>query len=256
MSLRSALSAAALAVALATPAAAQSSLGLQSGGLSFGVTQDGAGDARATGEVWADIAVTPHHGVQLDFAVEDTASGALGHIAAHLYLAPGPGRKYGVFATVSDLDGESFTVGTIGIEGRVALGARTGLELRGGIGIAERISAPESLDFLFLGAGIDHEVAPGLTAALSAEVAEYEELGFQAVGTTLLAEVEYRPGQSPVSIRAGLGLSGLDGRDGRPRETFARLGVSWTFGAEAGAPSRRAFRRPDPHAPLTLRGLF
>ncbi|MCU0912091.1 MAG: hypothetical protein MUE98_12310 [Rhodobacteraceae bacterium] len=257
MSLRTVFPAAALAVACAAamPATAQSSLGLQSGGLTFGLTQGEDGEARASADLWADVAIGSHHGVQIDLAAEDTAQGLLAHAGVHLYLAPGPDRKYGVFATVGDLDGESFTVGTVGLEGRMALGPRTGLELRGGIGIANRIAAADNLDFLFAGAAVDHEIAPGLTASLSAEVAEFDETGFQAMGSTVLAEVEYRPARSPLAISAGLGVSSLEGRDGRPQETFARIGVSWTFGA-ATEPARRPFRRADPYAPLALRGLF
>jgi hypothetical protein len=259
MSRRSALFAAALAAAVAasatTPATAQSSLGIQSGGLTFGLAQDGEGEARPSAGLWADVAIGSHHGIQIDLAAEDTARGLLGHVGAHLHLAPGPGRKYGFFATLSDLDGESFTLGTLGLEGRMALGPRTGLELRGGIGIANRIAATDNLDFLFAGAALDHRISPGLTASLSAEVAEFDETGFRAMGSTLLAEVEYRPARSPIAVSAGLGVSSLEGRDGRPQETFARLGVSWTFGATA-EPARRPFRRADPYAPLALRGLF
>ncbi len=255
MPARTALSAALLGLAFALPAAAQTSLGIAAGELGFGVMSAG-NDGRALAEGTLDIRVTGHHGLQFDLAVEDTAAGTLGHLAAHLYLAPAPGRRYGLFATASDLDGQSFTTGTAGVEGIVAVGARTAVEAHAGIGIAHRLSAPARMDFIFAGAGLHHAATDTLDLGLAAEIAEFDEAGFRAIGTTLAATAAWRPRGGPVAVTASVGLSGLDGRDSRPAEGFVTLGLSYSFGAGAGDPAARPFRRPDPYAPMALRGLF
>jgi opacity protein-like surface antigen len=257
MTFRSAVSAAALIAALSpVSATAQSSLGITGGGLTLGFNSSDQTDSLGFAEGWLDVAITGAHGLQLDFGIEDTQSGALGHLATHLYMMPREGQKYGVFATVSDLDGESFTVGTIGLEGRFAVGPKTAVEARLGIGIAHRISAPDNLDFIFAGAGISHEVSDALTIGLHGEVAEFDETNFRAIGYTVMLEAEYRPRRSPISLTAGIGVSGLDGRDGRPSETVATIGITYTFGAQGGDVAQRPFRRANPYAPLALRGLF
>ncbi len=257
MTYRSAASVAALIAALAPlPSLAQTSLGFTGGGVTLGVTSSDTSDSLTFVDGWLDIAITAAHGVQLDFGIEDTSAGTLAHAATHIYMMPREGQKYGVFATVSDLDGEGFTVGTIGLEGRLAVGPKTAIEAHIGIGIAHRITAPDNLDFLFAGAGITHDLSPGLTIGLHGEIAEFDETNFQAVGYTVMLEAEYRPRRSPVSISAGIGVSGLDGSNGAPSETVARIGVSYTFGAQTGDPTRRPFRRHNPYAPLALRGLF
>jgi hypothetical protein len=252
MPARPALVGALAALALAAPAAAQSSLGLAAGGLSFGaVAEDGATHGRVEG--WLDLAITAAHGLQLDLAVEDRAEGTLATVGGHLYLAPGPGRKYGFFGSVADLDGEGFTLGTAGAEGLWALGERTALEARLGVGIADR-AAGGRLDFVFAGASVMHELGD-VTLGLSAEIAEYDETGFRAIGSTVMLEADWRPRGSPITVSAGIGVSDLSGSDGRPAETVARLSVGLSFGAAAD-PARRPFRRSDPYGPLALRGLF
>lgn len=257
MSARTAFSAAALAAALLpAAAAAQSSLGFTAGALTLGATSVESGDARGFAEGWLDVAITGSHGLQFDLGLEETAAGTLAHAGAHLYLAPKAGQKYGLFAVVSDMDGMEFTVGAVGAEGIFALGERTALELRGGVGIARRPTAPTSLDFIFVGAGVTHEFSPALSAGLYAEAAEFDEIGLRANGYTIRFEAELRPGRGPLALTAGIGISGLDGPDGMPSESFVSLGLTYSFGGRGPDPSRRAFRRPDPYAPLALRGLF
>lgn len=255
MPARPALSAAVLGLCLALPTAAQTSLGIASGELGFGVITAGE-DSRAAASGSVDVRIAAHHGLQIDLAFEDTAAGGLGHLAAHLYLAPGEGRKYGLFASASDLDGQSFTTGTAGVEGLVALGPRMAVEAHAGIGIAHRLTAPLRMDFVFAGAGLHHAATDSLDLGLSATIAEFDEAGFRALGSTLAATAEWRPRRGAVAVTAALGLSSLEGRDGRPAEGFVALGLSYSFGGHPTDPSARRFRRPDPYAPLALRGMF
>jgi hypothetical protein len=237
----------------AVPSLAQSSLGFTMGEASVGVLSLDSGEfAFADGRV--DVAITGAHGLQFDLALEDRPQGTLGHFGAHVYLAPREGQKYGLFATLSDLDGESLTLGAAGAEGRIALGERAALELRAGAGLGNRIASDASLDFIFAGAGVDYEASDRLRLGLYGEAAEFDEADFRAVGYTLVAEAEYRLGS--VTISGAVGVSGLEGRDGGARESFARIGLSVGFGAGGADPSRRLFRRADPTQPLALRGLF
>lgn len=251
---RNLLSAALCGLVLPYTAMAQTSLGFTGGELALGtVSFDGTEHGFVEG--WADVAITAAHGIQIDFALQEHPQGMLGTVAAHLYMTPHEGQKYGVFATVSDLDGEGFTAATVGLEGLFALTDTTAVGVHGGIGLADRISGADGFDFVFAGGSLTHELSPSVSLAFVAEVAEYDETDFRATGYTAMIEAEYRPNAGPIALKAGFGVSGLEGRDGRPAETVARLGLSWRFGATA-SPARGAFRRPDAYAPLALRGLF
>jgi hypothetical protein len=253
MSARTAVSAAVLLVA-ASAAHAQSSLGIHSGGVSFGVMSADSTEELGFGSGWLDVAVTGVHGLQFGLTLEDTAAGTLGTFDAHLYMAPHNTAKYGLFVIVSDLDGANFTMAVAGAEGMFALGERTTAEIRTGVGIAKRTAAPDSLDFVFVGGGINHEINPTLNIGLTFDVAEYDEPALQAYGYTVMAEAEYRPGNGPISLTAGVGISGLEGTNGGPSETLVKLGLTYTFGAGSG--THRPFRRAAPYAPLALRASF
>lgn len=252
MFVRTALAAASLVFAT-TAADAQSSLGIHAGGLTLGVTATDS-DSFALASGWLDVAITGAHGLQFGVTLENTPAGALGSLDAHLYLAPQDTAKYGFFVVASDLDGGDFTMGLLGAEGLLALGPRTTAEIRGGIGIAKRLTAPDSLDFIFAGGAVTREVSPALRLGLAVELAEYDEAALSAVGYTITAEADWRRPGSPLALTAALGVSGLEGRDGAPAESFVRLGLSYSFGAGTG--THRPFRRPDPYAPLALRGMF
>ncbi len=253
MSVRTALSAAVLLLA-ANTAHAQSSLGIQSGGLSFGTSSADTTETLGYGTGWVDVAITGVHGLQFGLTLEDTPGGVLGTFDGHLYMSPQGRAKYGLFVIVSDLNDAHFTLAAAGAEAIFPLGERTTADIRAGVGIAKRSAAPESLDFIFLGGGITHEIGTNLTVGLNADIAEYDEAALRAYGYTVMAEAEYRPGNGAIALTAGVGVSGLAGRDGGPSETIVKFGLSYTFGAGGG--TKRPFRRPDPYAPLALRNSF
>jgi len=262
MATRSALSAALLLVSLApclapVTAVAQSSLGITSGGLvSITVTSSESEGALGAAAGWVDVTITEAHGMQLGSALTDTPAGVLGHLDMHLYMTPRPGHKYGLYGQVSDLDNAHFTLGAVGAEAIFAIGPETAIEGRGGIGIAKRSSAPTSLDFIFVGAALSHDVSDRLGLGFAIEIAEFDETALRAYGYTAMAEAEYRPLGRALSLTAGVGISGLEGRDGRPSEALLQLGMRYTFGARTAGSARRPFRRADPYSPLALRGLF
>ena len=149
-----------VALALAgTAVSAQSSLGIQGADLTFGALQDEAGQSQTQAELVMDVAITGNHGLQGELAFTDTAYGTIGTLGAHLYLAPRPDRKYGVFLTLSDVDGRSMAWGTVGIEGMRAISDTTTISGRTGLGVSD----VEGLDFIFAGAGIAHEFSPSTT---------------------------------------------------------------------------------------------
>lgn len=254
MFFRTACLAAAL-VLCTLPAAAQSSLGVTASEFTLG-TGAGPGLAGGHAQVRADTAITEFHGLQLDFAAERLDAGGLGHVAAHLYMTPHQGQKYGLFAAVSDLDGASFTAGLIGLEGRFALGRRAAFELNAGLGLAHRITAPERMDFLFVGGAVDYAASDRLSLGATAGLAEFEELNLQAVGYALGLEARWSPRPSPWSVGAGIAVTGLIGRDSAPAETVARIGLSYRFGSPGPDRARGFLHRADPYAPMALRGRF
>jgi len=93
----------------ATPVVAQSSLGIQGLDLQFGMIQDEGGSAQTDVKSRLDVAITEFHGFQGDVAFADTDQGLIGQLATHLYMAPRAGQKYGVFASLSDVDGRMMT---------------------------------------------------------------------------------------------------------------------------------------------------
>ncbi len=246
-----------LAIAAATlfalPASAQSSLGIQGATLSLGAAQDEAGDAQPHASAMLDVAITSVHGLQGELAFEDTANGVIGHMGAHLYMAPRPGQKYGLFATLSDVDGRSMAWGTLGIEGMLSLGDETVLQGRTGLGVSD----VDGLDFIFAGVAVAHAFSPSFEVEAFADIAEFDEAAFRAMSIDLGVSAEYSPEGAPWSIYASLTQSDLSGRDGAPSETRLGLGVSMTFGQSGGTdPATRPFRTSDPVAPLVRRGLW
>jgi hypothetical protein len=113
---------------------AQSSLGVQgfSGDLAYGITDEGRTTSRGLANL--DVAITGVHGLQLDFGLLDTGTVTLGQIGTHIYMRPRQTQKYGLFATLSDVDEFSVQYINAGLEGRFGLSANTGAEFRVGLG--------------------------------------------------------------------------------------------------------------------------
>ena len=131
---------------------AQSSLGITGAEFTFGQVQDESGTAQTSVAATVDMAVTDYHGFQGDLRFSDTNFGALGSLGAHIYLAPRPGQKYGLFATISDVDGRAATWGAIGAEGQFSWDEDWVVGARAGLGAGDAAG----LDFIFGGVSIAH----------------------------------------------------------------------------------------------------
>ncbi len=244
----------ALLIGLSCPAAqAQSSLGITGADFNLGVAQDESGSARSRASATVDVAITGVHGFQGDLSFDDTASGGIGGVAAHLYMAPRDGQKYGVFAALSDVDGRSMMWGSLGAEGMLALSPDTSFEVRAGFGVSDA----DALDFIFGGVGLAHELTPEITLAGRLDVADFDEAVFRATSWDAGVTATWSPRNGPWGLQAGVTRSGLAGRDGAPGETRVSFGVTLSLGTAGGAsPATRLFGRTDPVAPLLRRELW
>ncbi len=245
------LAIAAVVLISAVPALAQSSLGLTGGELRLGYSDlDGASGFVS---LKADVAVTEFHGLQGDLHLSDTVSGTIGTLAAHAYLTPHEGQKYGLFTFVGDVGGRSATYGGGGIEGLFALSPQTAVEARAGLGLTHRTG----FDFLFAEIGLSHDIAPWLSVHTGIGLAEYDEAGFSAMAYQISAGIDYRPQGQPFGVFAELTHDRLTGQNAQPGQTEFRAGLSLSFGTtRRGGPETRSFTMPDPLDPLTRRGLF
>ena len=243
----------AAAVFAATHASAQSSLGIQSTTLGFGGIQDEAGDFQTDANISVDVAITSFHGLQGDLRFSDTANGLIGQLGAHLYMTPRPGQKYGVFATLSDVDGRSMAWGALGIEGMLSLGLDTALEARTGLGVADE----GGLDFIFAGVSLAHAVNPSFEVEAFLDIAEFDEAALQVISYEVGVRAHYSPEGAPWGLYASVTQSDLGGRDGTSSETRLGLGLTIEFGSSGSTdPATRHFRASDPVAPLVRRGLW
>lgn len=237
-------------MSLSFPAFAQSSLGISGIELSLGAVEDEAGDFRGDARAVVDVAVTGVHGFQGDLAYSDTATGGVGTVAAHLYMTPKPGQKYGLFAALSDVDGRSMIYGSLGAEGMLSLGARTSIEGRAGMGWADA----DGMDYIFAGAALAHQLTPAITLEGSLDAADFDEAAFSATAYDLGLKATYSPVGSPWGAYVSVTQSGLSGHDDATR---VGLGLTITLGSTGGTdPHTRPFRTPDPVASLVRRGLW
>lgn len=232
------------------PAFAQSSLGITGVELSLGAVEDEAGDYRGDARAVVDVAITQVHGFQGDLSYSDTGTGGIGTVAAHLYMTPTPGQKYGLFAALSDVDGRSMIYGSLGAEGMLSLGARTSIEGRAGMGWADA----DGLDYIFAGAALAHQLTPAITLEGSLDVADFDEAAFSATAYDLGLKATYSPEGSPWGAYVSVTQSGLSGHDDATR---IGLGLTITLGTAGGTdPHTRLFRTPDPVGSLVRRGLW
>ncbi|MXQ07195.1 hypothetical protein GQ651_04990 [Alphaproteobacteria bacterium GH1-50] len=236
----------------AAPVFAESSLGIEGATLSFGMTQDEAGDAQTQVRATVDVAVTGAHGLQGDLAFEDTAHGTIGRLTGHLYMDPVAGQKYGLFLAMSDLDGRSLTWGELGAEGQLEISDTLTIEGRTGLGRADS----GSLDYIFGGVALAAALTDSFDVELSLDVADFDEAAFRATAVDLGLRANYSREGSPWGVYAELIHSDLTGRDGAPAETRLGLGLTMAFGNAGGVSTDgRAFRDRDPVAALIRRGL-
>ena len=238
---------------LAGPLAAQGSLGITGASLSVGVIEDEAGATQVEGAAVVDVAITDVHGFQGDLVFADTASGAVGALGAHLYMAPRRGQKYGLFATLGDIDGRALTYVSLGAEGMLALNSRTTLEGQAGIGAAN----DGNLDYIFASLALSRALSTSTVIEAALDVAEFDEMALRAVSYDTSLTARYSPEGAPWGLYAQISHGGLTGRDARAGKTRIGLGLTMTFGTSGGtSPKTRPFRSIDPLAPLMRRGLW
>ena len=227
---------------LATPIAAQSSLGVS--GATFDI---GAVDGDAFVATRIDTAITGHHGLQFDAVLSDHDAGLIGQMDGHLYMRPAKGQEYGLFAQVGDADGRSRSWGAAGIEGMFAAGANTAVELRGGLALSQ----PGGWDALFADAGVIHGLSDSLSLTARLTLTEIDELVLSTIARETRLGVEFHPRGTAWGAFADITADRADGSE----TTTLRLGLSLTLGDAGGtAPETRLFRAADPFGPLFRRG--
>jgi len=236
-----------------TPVVAQSSLGIQGVDLQFAMIEDENGSAQSNVLNRLDVAITDVHGFQGDVSFADTKQGLIGQLGAHLYMTPRAGQKYGVFASLSDVDGRMMTWGTLGIEGMLALSDTTTLEGRTGMGISD----VDSLDYIFGDVSISYAAFSNLEIESALTLTEFDEAAFRAISYEASLTARYSPEGAPWGLFAQISKSGLSGRDGASGATRLGLGVTLSLGQSGGvSPETRPFRSVDPVAPIVRRGLW
>lgn len=242
-----------IAVVVAHSVSAQSSLGIQGTDLRFGALQDETGEVQVLSSLRLDVTITDAHGLQGDVTFEDTGNGLVGGLGTRLYMAPVEHQKYGLFASLSDVDGRSMSWLSVGAEGMFAAGDDLVFEARAGMGVSD----VEGLDYIFADGGFAIALSDNLAVETHLTVAEFEEASFQAISYDAGASLHYTASGSPWGTYASINYSGLTGRDSRPGELRVGFGVSMSFGQIGGlSPKTRPFRIVNPVAPLVRRGLW
>lgn len=232
---------------LSVPAFAQSGLGVVGAHATLGAMD---GDAFVGAKI--DVAVTEFHGLQGDLHFADEPGGTFGILAGHAYMTPAPGQKYGLFATLGDVDGHSRSYGVTGVEGLFAVGNATSFELRTGLGASQ----PDGIDLIFAEAGIVQGVFPGLTVEAGLTVSEIDEIAMQTMLVEARLGAQYRPRDRALGGFAEIVHDDLAHHPATGR-TELRVGLSLTLGRlGATAPKGRAFRTADPLRPLFRRGAL
>lgn len=244
----------AIALAVLTSPAAADSLGFRFADLSAGLADDGT-ITSAQARISADFAITDNHGLQLDFGAVGYSGEYLGQIDAHLYMMPTQAAKYGVFASLADVDGREATIAMAGIEAMFALSERTELHGRAGIGMA----LPGNIDFITASLGASYALNDQMAVFGDLTVAEFDEASLRAISASARLGARYQPAGQAWEVAASLVHDGLTGRDAARFETRIELGFTWHLGAGGGAKrglATRAFATTQPFDPLLRRGLF
>ena len=242
-----------VAIVFGSPVLAQSCLGITGATLEAGSTEDETGRQNASFASSVDVRITDVHGLQGDLSFYETSSGTVGQLGTHLYMAPSPGQKYGLFLSFSDADGRSMAWASLGAEGMLSIGEDTVVEGRLGLGAAHG----NSLDYIFGGVSVAHAVSDEFEIEAALDAADFDEASFRATAIETSLTLRYSPSGAPWGLYASATRSDLTGRDGANASVRLGLGVSFAFGAAGGTdPNTRMFRKTDPLAPLVRRGLW
>lgn len=242
------------AVAAACLLALPSSAAAESLGLNwFQAGATWSDDGQPAGRLAGDWRIGPAHGLQLDVGLAGRDGGAVGEIAAHLYLMPQADRKYGFFATLTDIDGREATSAVMGVEAMHTPTADWMLEARAGIG-----KATGGLDFIMAEARVSRTLTDSLSITGGLMAADFDEAALRAIGWRAEIGLAWMPEALPVEISAALVQDGLHGRNAAGGESRVELGLTWRFGAGGmrRPVAERAFSAARPLDPLIRRGLF
>lgn len=241
-----------LFMSLAGAASAQSSLGITGGEVSLGYVQDESGTPQiGVGAAVVNVAITPVHGIQGELSFFDTDGGGIGSIGAHLFMSPSERAKYGIFTSISDVEGRPLSWATLGVEGVFELGPNTTANARTGIGYGS-----DSLDFIFAGVGVSHEMNGEVTLKAALDLAHFDERYFDALSYELSVQADYQPENSRFGTFTSVTYSGLSGNNRASGDIRVGLGVKMTFGRgnRTGVKSE-FFRQSNPVAPLLRRNI-
>ncbi len=232
----------------ATPTLAQTELGIS--GLELTLGHEGGDGGGSLAQAALDVAITEVHGLEGDLGLYQTRQGTLGTAAAHIYMRPREGRKYGLFAFAGDLDGVSATYGGSGFEGRYAVSKQTAVGAQAGLGLTHRTG----FDFLFGSVELTHDLGQGLTFSAETYLADFDEAEFRATAVEARLGLDYRPDGQPWGLWADISHDTLSGH---ASETRISAGISVEFGTpRRGGLAGRPFGTPRPLKPLISRGLF
>lgn len=204
------------------------------------------------GRATVDVAVTEVHGLQGDLSFQDTAQGTIGRLTAHAYMDPVEGQKYGLFASMSDLDGRSLSWFDLGAEGQLNISDSAVIGVRAGLGRAD----DDSLDYIFGGVSLAYALSPSFEVELALDAVDFDESDFRATSVESALTAKYAPAGQPWGLYASATYSDLTGRDGADAELRIGAGLSISFGTSGGSSANtRHFRDHDTVAPLVRRGL-
>jgi len=250
----------AFCVLLATsPMALSQSLGLGAGFVELGQTEPEHGEARQSGRILMDFTISAHHGIEASAALEETPLGTTGTLTGVAYMRPTNGLRYGLFGSLSDLDGEAASWGYVGAAGIWALSDRLSLGAHGAIG--RRVTGPRAggrliePDTLMGGIDLSAALSDNLIASAALSVAEFDEWRFRATASELRAGLTYHVPRTPLGLEASVIHDRLDGPNGAPAETRLRLGLFIQFGPRPSQAEMRPFQLSDPIAQLVRRGM-
>ncbi|MBC7144132.1 MAG: hypothetical protein H5U24_01865 [Thioclava marina] len=247
---KAALPAALLLSALPQIAAAHSALGFTGARFSL---EKGTGDFGVTrADVNADFAITEAHGLQIDLGASDAGPRWRGDLAAHLYMAPTERAKYGVFAALGDTSHESQTSWAIGAEAIWAVGARSSISARAGLGSV----SPGSNDFVFARLSTRYGLSERTALTASLAVTDIDEFSFSARETTASLGLAHRIGHGPVTVSARIENSALSGSFASKDETRIVIGLTTRFGATGHGIRNQPFAPVRPLDTLFARGTF
>lgn len=188
----------------------------------------------ATGAMRVDgtvaVAITPYHHIQGDLGVVKYDWSWWGVIGAHLYMSPGPRVKYGLFASISDINDFSFYEINAGAELGWAPTERSYVQARIGMGWV----VPGGNDYLFAELDGIYAITDDLRATARVAFVNFEETGAKANQFTFGAGLEYDIGRTPLTAYGGVERTVSIGDSDLPDETRFVAGIKVRLGRQTG----------------------